>query len=77
MREIVVQGARGLGCCGRRFVQQQVDLRQRRQPFILADLAHVAHQRGAAEHRHRHAGESRGLQTADAVADAGNAPAQL
>ena len=77
MREIVVQGARGLGCRRRRFVQQQIDLRQRRQPFIFADLAHVAHQRAAAQHGDRHAGESRGLQAADTVADAGYAPSAL
>lgn len=37
---------------------------------------HVAYQRGAAEDGDGHAGESGGLQTADAGADAGNAPSQ-
>ena len=77
MREIVVQGARGLRRCGRRLVEQKVDLRQRREPFLFADLAHVAHQRTSSEHGDRHAGERRGLQPADAVADAGDAPSEL
>lgn len=76
MREIVVQGAGGLRRRGRRFIEQKVDLRQWRQPFLFADLAHVAHQCASAEHGDRHAGERRGLQPADAVADAGNAPSE-
>jgi len=77
VREVIVQCARGLGCRLRRFVEQEVDLRQRRQTLIGADLAHVAHQRGATEDRNRHAGESGCLQAADAGADASDAPPEL
>jgi hypothetical protein len=76
MREVIVQRACGLRCRRRRFVEQEIDLGQRRQPFGSADLAHIAHQRASAEHGHRHAGERRGLQAGDAVADAGDAPSQ-
>jgi hypothetical protein len=69
-----VQGARGLGRRGRRFVQKKINLGQLRQPFVDADFAHVANQRGTAEHGHRHSGEGRGLQAADAVTDTGDAP---
>ena len=71
-----MQGARGLGRRHRRFIEQEVDLRQRRQTLIGADLAHVAHQRGATEDRNRHAGESGCLQTADTGADASDAPSE-
>ncbi len=77
MCEVVVQGVRSLGRRFLRFIEQKIDLRQRWQAFISADLAHVANQRRAAEHSHRHAGKSRGLQAADAVADAGDAPSEL
>jgi hypothetical protein len=76
VREVVVQGARGLGRRGRRFVQEKINLGQRWQPFLDADFAHVANQRGTAEHGDRHSGEGRCLQTADTVADTGDAPAK-
>lgn len=76
MREIFVQRAGSLGCRVRRFVQQQIDLRQRRQTLFDPDLAHAADQRAAAEDGNRHVGEGRRLQASDAVADAGDAPPQ-
>jgi hypothetical protein len=76
MREIFVQRAGSLGCRARRFVQQQIDLRQRRQAFLDPDLAHAADQRAAAENGNRHVGEGRRLQASHAVADARDAPAQ-
>jgi hypothetical protein len=76
MREILVQGSGGLGSCGRRFVKQKIDLWQRRQAFLDPDFAHVAHQRAAAKHGHRHSREGRRLQPADAIADAGDTPSQ-
>jgi hypothetical protein len=76
MREIVVQGARRFRRRGRRLVEQKINLRQRRQPFLFTDLAHVAHQRASSEHGDGHAGERGGLQPADAVTDAGDAPSE-
>jgi hypothetical protein len=71
-----VQRAGRLGCCVWRFVEQQIDLRKRRQAFLDPDFAHAADQRAAAENGDRHAGEGRRLQASHAVADAGDAPAQ-
>lgn len=71
-----MQRGGSLGGCTRRFVQQQIDFRKRRQAFLNPDLAHAANQRAAAEYGHRHAGESGRLQTSHAVADARDAPAQ-
>jgi hypothetical protein len=76
MREIFVQRARGLGGRVGRFVEQEVDLRKRRQAFLFPEFAHAADQRAAAEHGDSHARESRRLQASDAVADACQAPAQ-
>jgi hypothetical protein len=71
-----VQRPGGLGCCIRRFVKQQIDLRKRRQALLDPDFAHAAHQRATAKHGDRHAREGGRLQTSHAVADACDAPAQ-
>ena len=58
-----------------RLVQQKIDLRQRRKAFVRGRSgACRSHQRAPAQHGDRHAGEHRGLQTADALAHAGDAP---
>jgi hypothetical protein len=71
-----MQGPGGFGRCARRFVEQQIDLRKRRQAFLGSELSHVADQRAATEHRDRDSGEGCRLQSANAVADAGDAPSQ-
>ena len=76
MRQIFVQGAGGLGCRARRFVEKQVDLWKRRQAFLDPDFTHVADQRATPEHCNRDSCKGRRLQTSDAVADARDAPSQ-
>src|SRR2546430_13295886 len=47
------------------LVEQQLDLRQRRQALVGADLAHGRHERAATEHGYGHAGEGGGLQRSE------------
>ncbi len=65
MREVVGSAVAGLRRGAAGFVEQELDLRQRRQALIRPDLAHRRHQRAAAEHGYGHAGEGSGLQAAD------------
>jgi len=71
-----VQSAGGFGCCARRFIEQEIDLWQRRQAFRSPDFAHVADERTTAQHGHCHPRESRRLQTSNAVANARDPPSQ-
>ena len=69
-----MQRHRGRGVRAGRAVQKEVHLRQRREVVLDAELPHAVDERALAQHGHGHPGEDGCLQSADALAHAGDAP---